>query len=219
MAGSSLQPCVSPKRKCARLGIDLPQDRIIRVNESLSRQAVALLYSYRKFGKQLGSASMTAVEGQRLGASLAACGTDKFRFSPDLIRPILEENRADIAWMEARLGDSLHENLGDHQPLDVREESDLLTPDPDAVSGLIMLLGDAAPVGNRGGTPEEVASLVHAPRGKVKRPGRGLGRARSMTGEAQRNTGKVMLAKPNAVAGWAIGHLVTHISATDALSR
>jgi len=154
---------------CARLGINLPKDRIIRANESLSRLAVALLYCYRKLGKKYGSVDMTAAEGQRLGNILGAFGGGQFRFSPDLIRPSLERNRADIEWMEARLGQSLHEDLSYHQPGDVRDESDLMTPDPDAVRKLIKMLGEIAPMGNKGETPEELASLVHVLRRKEMR--------------------------------------------------
>ncbi len=195
---------------CARLGINLPKGRIIRSNESLSRHAVALLYCYRKFGKEFGSVDMTAQEGQRLGNILGALAAGKFRFSPDLIRPILERNRADIEWMEARLGEPLGEELGSHQPGDVRDESDLLTPDPDAVCELIKVLGEVAPAGNNGKTPEQVASLVHLLRRKEIRPAQGRGRRRPFRGDAMRNTGQVMLVKPNAVLGWAIGGNFDH---------
>jgi hypothetical protein len=190
---------------CVRLGIKLPRARIIRVNESLSSTAVALLYCYRKFGKQYGSADMMALEAQRLGNILSALGASKFRFSPDVIRPILEKNRSDIEWMEARLGKALQEDLGYHQPGDVRDESDLMTPDPDAVSKLIKMLGEIAPMGNNGERPEELASLVHVLRRKEIRATQEKGQRRSIRSEVTRNAGRVMLVQANAVLGWAIG--------------
>jgi nucleoid DNA-binding protein len=96
---------------------------------------------------------------------LAEIGNDKLRFPPDVMRPILEENRADIDWMEARLGQSLHEELGEYRPGDVRNEADLLNPHPEVVSKLIALLGARAPVGVTGETPEQVVLLMHALRG------------------------------------------------------
>ena len=36
---------------CLRLGIDLPVERIVRANESPSRQIVSMLYMYRKLGE------------------------------------------------------------------------------------------------------------------------------------------------------------------------
>jgi hypothetical protein len=86
----------------------------------------------------------------------------RFRFSPDALRPVLERRQPDIEWMEARLGESLGEDLGQHQPGDVNDESDLLRPDPVVVAALFKLLGRAAPLGIRGDTPEDVALLVHA---------------------------------------------------------
>ena len=146
---------------CTRLGIDLPPERIVRLNESLPRQLVALLYTYRKVGPD-GAATMTGQQRQGLLDRLAAIGSDPFRLSPEVIRPILEKNRADIGWMEARLGQTLHEDLGEHLPGDVRDESDLLRPDPNVTGKLLALLGDTAPQGVKGGTPEEVAQLVYA---------------------------------------------------------
>src|SRR5688500_14406154 len=93
---------------------------------------------------------------------MKSVGRTKLRFSPDIMRPVLERNRADITWMEQRLGQSLSEELGEHQPGDIRDEQDLLRPDPAAVGRLLQLLGGTAPKGVKGKTPEEVALLVHA---------------------------------------------------------
>ncbi|MDH4188202.1 MAG: hypothetical protein OEV08_14520 [Nitrospira sp.] len=147
---------------CARLDIAFPVERIIRANESISRQAVSLLYTYRKFGEKLGFRPMGGGESQRLVAALGDIRHDKFRFSPAIVRPVLDANRTDIQWMEERLGQSLHEELGAYRPGDVRDETDLLWPDPEVVKKLLALLGDAAPAGIKGEMPEEVAVLVHA---------------------------------------------------------
>lgn len=162
---------------CSRLGIELPAERILRLNESLSRQAVALLYIYRKFGRKLGATTLLGAESQSLGKALSVLGEDKFRFSPDVIRPVLEKYRSDIEWMEARLGQSLHEELGEHRPGDVRGESDLIEVDPSTVAGLLALLGEDAPEGVKGETPEEVARLVHALRVKHNPGGERRGQA------------------------------------------
>jgi hypothetical protein len=151
---------------CARLGIDLPSERIVRVNESLPRETVALLYTYWALGEELGAWPMARIAKHDLWRQLMALGSARFRFSPEVIRPVLEKNRADIEWMEARLGLSLQEDLGEHQPGDVLEEADLLEPDAAAVQRLLALLGTAAPRGIRGETPREVAQLVHALREK-----------------------------------------------------
>jgi hypothetical protein len=73
--------------------------------------------------------------------------------------------------MEARLGQTLHEDLGGHRPGDVRDESDLLRPDPNVTGKLLALLGDTA--GIKGETREEVAWLVHALRESGAEQGKG----------------------------------------------
>jgi hypothetical protein len=155
---------------CARLGISFPKERIVRHNESLSRQAVVALYTYGKLGEEYGSRTITGGEGMRLGLLIG--GSGKFRFSPDVVHPILEAHRSDVKWMEARLGESLHEDLDARHSGDVREEADLLRPDREAVTTILTLLGDAAPKGIKGDTPEEVALLVHALRVKHVPPRR-----------------------------------------------
>jgi hypothetical protein len=165
---------------CSKLGIALPEERIVRVNESIPREAVALLYTYGKLGERFGSRSMRAPEIQALAGRLTKLGDTKFRLSPELLRPLLADNRADIEWMEARLGASLQEELGEHRAGDVRDEWDLLRPDPEVIGKLRAMLGGAAPKGVKGETPEEVAQLVHAVRlvsDEYKRKGRNVVRA------------------------------------------
>ena len=185
---------------CQQMDISLPDDKIVRVNESLSREAISLLFSYRKMGKDLGSLSMRGPERKQLVESVAGLGKSKFRFSPDLIKPVLEMNRIDIEWMEDRLGESLYEELGEHQFGDVRDESDLLKPDPEIVSSLLSILGDSAPKGIKGETPEEVALLVHALRDDVS-----TSKMKPQKTAAGLNKGRIIRAEPEIVAGWVIG--------------
>ncbi len=148
---------------CCRLGIDFPVEQpIIRVNESISREAMGLLFTYRKLGEVLGAMKMTGPQNKLLVRQVMRIGTSKFRFSPDVVRPILDKNRADIEWMEVRLGQSLYENLGKSQPGDVRGEEDLLTSKPETINDLCTMLGNYAPSGVTGQTSNEVALLVHS---------------------------------------------------------
>lgn len=143
---------------CKRLGIDLPSARVVRVNDSLPRESVSLLYTYYKLGPN----GATAMPGPKLLKCLTAIGNERFRISADVIKPILERNCEDISWMEARLGQSLHEEIGEHQAGDVRNESDLLSIGSAVAGKLLALVGDSAPPGVVGKNPEEVAQLVHA---------------------------------------------------------
>jgi hypothetical protein len=136
-----------------------PPRRIIRTNESLPAQGVAALYGYNKFGEYAGA---NILEGNE-GAALARLFTgEKFRLSPDAIRPVLAANRPDIAWMEERLGQALDENLGEHRDNDVRTERDLLRPNPALATTLRKKLGNAMPPDVTGATPQDIARLIHA---------------------------------------------------------
>jgi len=152
---------------CSRLGIALPRKRICRLNDSLSWQSIAMLYVYSKLRHKYGFSILRAPEAQEMCNRLAIFGGDKFRFSPGVIKPVLDKNRKDIEWMENRLGTSLHEELGEHQLSDVRDEVDLIRPDPTLVGRLLAILRDASPPGIEGKTPDEVFLLAHALREKL----------------------------------------------------
>jgi len=148
---------------CARIGVNFPADKVIRANESLSREAVGLFYIYRKYADPGALEKTSTGPGRlRLVNQLARIGQKKLRFAPELAAPVLDNNRADIAWMEERLGQPLADRLGEPQADDIRSEQDLLRTDPATVEELRTLLGAAAPQGIRGETPEEIATLVAA---------------------------------------------------------
>ena len=128
-----------------------------------------MFFTYRVLSPKHGYGILKAGQCQMLGELIATVCNSRFRFSPEVIGPILQKNLKDIRWMEARLGQSLAEPLGAHRPGDIRSESDLLQPDPEAVAKLLALLGKDAPKGIRGQNPDEVAQLVHAFRTKHAR--------------------------------------------------
>jgi nucleoid DNA-binding protein len=146
---------------CSRLGVELPAERIRRTNESLSRDALCLLYTYRRSGLAPRTRDLEGQQYRRLLEQMRSIGGKPFRLSPEAVRPILEKYRPDVAWMEARLGQSLGEELGDPQPEDIRHELDLLRPRPPAVRELVALLGDLAPGDINGDTPEQVGRLMN----------------------------------------------------------
>jgi hypothetical protein len=141
---------------CSRLRIEFSKSRIRRVNESLSREAVSLIYAYQKFGPTDEQRKMRGPQAMEFGKLI---GGGKFRFSPELVQPILEANAIDIDWVETRLGQSVQDELGPHLPGDVRSEEDLLQFDRASIEKLAHIVGrDASSVS----TPPEVASLVAA---------------------------------------------------------
>ena len=119
---------------CFRLGIPFKDEDSVRVNESLSKEGVALLFVYRKYG-QNSDYRTTYAFIQALGR----IGTNKLKFSPDLIFPVLEKNKQDIEWMENRLGYSLLEPLK-YQNNDIKSEEELEEVAIDALDELNAIL-------------------------------------------------------------------------------
>lgn len=93
----------------------LAEGQIIRANESLSLEAVALLYVQRKLGQGFVQGFDRAhAANNTFIARLASIGRRKFAFSPRIARPVLEREREDIAWMEERLGHPFSESGAAH---------------------------------------------------------------------------------------------------------
>lgn len=145
---------------CQRLGIAFPKERIVRANESLSREAVSLLYTYRKYGQRFGSLSISPRENRALVRKLTLIGKTRFRFAPELTSPVLNTNREDIAWMEQRLGSQLRDDdAASARPDDIRCEEDLVASNGDALAELNALPGAAE--GSLGSDPESIARAIH----------------------------------------------------------
>ncbi|MFC2970477.1 hypothetical protein [Acidimangrovimonas pyrenivorans] len=97
----------------AAVGAELPKDRIVRANDSLSLEAVALLFAQRR----LGEGFVRGFEGahtanNRFIRLLSRIGEQKLVFAPALTDPMVEANRADLDWMEARLDAPLLDTPG-----------------------------------------------------------------------------------------------------------
>lgn len=86
----------------------LAAEDIVTTNESLSLEAVALLFAQRKLGDGFvqgfqGAAALNEIFIE----ALRGIGSSKLALAPELLNPIIEENRDDLEWMEDRLGEPL----------------------------------------------------------------------------------------------------------------
>lgn len=142
----------------ARLGVTLEDGDVQRVNESISMEALALLYAYRKYGEGYGVGEAAIRENTLLIRKLAEIKGHKLRFSPDLVRPILDEHRADIAWMEERLGRSFNEDWDAHAEHEVTGEADMLKFGEESLTALRQWVGE--PAGHDDTSSTGVARLV-----------------------------------------------------------
>lgn len=94
---------------CAKIGIPLPENSVVRVNESLSREACGLLLAYRKFGPGYGVGKNVMRENDTIVEALYQVSGEKFKLARELVEPMLDQIKDDISWVEQRLGESLLE--------------------------------------------------------------------------------------------------------------
>jgi len=152
---------------CNRLGITIKAKETIRVNESLSREALSLLYIYRKYGPDYGVGVNVISENDNIVNALKDIGNTKIKFSPSLMAPVIEKNKKDILWMEERLGEVLAESI-ELSIEDIRSEEDLLKVDEASFQKLSALLGyHTLPKGETPIRPQEVSDLIQALRMKL----------------------------------------------------
>jgi hypothetical protein len=150
-----------------RVGIDIPREQHRRVNESLGRAGLCLLYIYRRYGPGYGKGKGSVEQNYRLERELREIPDDpRSRLADRVALPILARHRSDTAWMEQRLGSSLDEPLRGEDPLAIATEDDLLHPGDAALDWLARRVEQtydpASPPDTAG-----IAAWVHALRERV----------------------------------------------------
>jgi len=123
---------------CNSVGILINKESVIRVNESISLEAIALLYVFYKFNKNV--YCVASEENYKLAEVFSEIGIRKLRYSKSLsdrIRILIED---DIQWMENRLKCSLVESIPDNDDNGISTEDDLIAialANADMLCGLI----------------------------------------------------------------------------------
>ena len=123
---------------CQQLGIDTASVNIIRVNESLSLEAIRLLYNYHKCASQRRKGiGMNSQYYSQLLVHLASLSGKKLKLSSQLTTPILEAHQVDLEWIESRLGRSLQTLQQKSSPeSEITSELDLLHVDKSTIDWL-----------------------------------------------------------------------------------
>lgn len=110
----------------ARVGIDLEGHSIARRNESLSAEAVALIYLQNCFGNSfLAPSEATPQKNIRWIRMLDTLQGSKLRFSDALLAPVIAANHADLEWIEQRMGCRL-EDRRSSSGLEISSERELI---------------------------------------------------------------------------------------------
>lgn len=152
---------------CALFDIKAEKTVLKRANSSLSKEAVSLLYTYRKYGPEYGQGKDAIRENNTMIFKLSEIGNTKFSLSFSLIKPILDKHRDDLQWIEDKLNTSFKEEKQENGN-DVVSEEDLLNVTPETIQSLKEIIRKKyLPVGLNGNTPLERALLVQTLRLKI----------------------------------------------------
>lgn len=120
---------------CQRLGIGDLDGSPLNLNQSLSRRAVALLYTYRKFGSAYGSGMNEIRDNKALVWALSTLAGSKLSFSGEQLDEVLQRFANDRRWAESRIG-ARFEDVRRDSADDVRDEACLFRYDQEQVEWL-----------------------------------------------------------------------------------
>jgi len=122
----------------ARAGFDLNERVLVRDNESMSLEAMAILFVFRKFQNSVGYEGFTS-DNNRLIKMLSEIGSGKLVFAKDLVEPVMNSQRDDIEWMNERLGVSIEDTpRGSERAIGSLEDLfSVATANRDALWGLV----------------------------------------------------------------------------------
>ena len=143
---------------CKRLNIQIDKTKIKKVNESLSKEAIQLLYIYRKFYEKNKQGKKSY--NQQMIERISLIGKEKFRLSPSLVNPILKINQEDIQWMEIRLGKTLITNV-ENKSYDVSSINELLTVNQNTIKQLKDIIPSSQFQQKKNSTIVELIELLH----------------------------------------------------------
>ena len=106
-------------------GRNIKSNEIVKTNETLSKEAVALLYLLRKYhdssevGRDYSKEKVSFIE------ALSKVGNSKFKISPAFFHTILENIKNDCSWMETRLECKLLNEIYEHHQGEIDTELEL----------------------------------------------------------------------------------------------
>jgi len=126
----------------SRLGVAIDPEDVIRVNQSLPAEAIALLY----LRNLRGAAQISPRRARRLATLLSGIGRGRLRLGPDALLPVLQRRKDDIAWTERRVGASFDLSMPPEtaETVTLNSEADLLAlaaAQVDAVQDLLLRFG------------------------------------------------------------------------------
>lgn len=126
---------------CKRLGIEPPTERVTGQNESLTREAIALFFTYRHYFPKPRKGKRARSESYFLRSELMELEGGRLRFHPDYVKPTIEANRQHIDWLDEQFGIDLHEDFSAMPRTGVRSKRDIMTYSEETLAWLAGKLG------------------------------------------------------------------------------
>lgn len=168
---------------CKRVGINFQPNDVVRSNEGLSQAALSLLYAYRKYGPGCGVGEVADRENSLLIRHLSLLKGVKVHFHSSLVKPVIDDNLEDVAWMEERLGDMLTGDLYADDDNAIRSEEELLVFARETTQWLATQLGkEYESRWHEEMTPQEVANWVHTLRLDLAREDKKINKMKNIGG-------------------------------------
>lgn len=124
------------------IGVDVSPDDVIRVNEGFSLEATALVFVQRRWGEGM-VAGFPGAPRMNNGfvEALGRIGSSRLAFSHELVTPWIRDNRADVEWIEQRLGCAVLDEPSSSGRA-VSSEDDLLAIALENAAEVASLVGD-----------------------------------------------------------------------------
>jgi hypothetical protein len=155
---------------CKNVGIKVETAPEQTANDSLSSEALNLLYAYRLCGSGYGQGTDAMHSNWRLVEKFSDLKGPRLLFHSSLLTIAEEKWRADLDWASNRTGfDLLGDLYEDDDKLCVRSSEDMLRFSPTSLEWLARE-ADIKKSTLSSGDPQEVAKVVHALRYKLSKP-------------------------------------------------
>lgn len=148
---------------CQRLAIDIDATNIVRENESISLEAISVLFAFNVFlGGNVKPCPKEHIIISRVLGELSVFGKTRFLYSDEYMKEVYEKNIDDLEWIEGRLNESIRE-LNSSNDFGIGSVDELLQFSVKMIPFLREIIGkDFLPRSAVSETPQYVAELVAA---------------------------------------------------------
>ncbi|MAP95331.1 MAG: hypothetical protein CMK07_10310 [Ponticaulis sp.] len=147
------------------IGVELGKQKINRVNDSLSLEALSLVFVQRQFGSGPHEGFAGAIQRNKgFIETLQAINENPVVFSETLVSPMIDHHREMVNWLEARIGTSMIDKPKSGEVLISNEQDlfDTALQQRDALRGLIEARLDKPGKLKRLGVSADQVTAFHA---------------------------------------------------------